>query len=208
MEGHRLQRRIAPRFVVGGEDGSVHTDEQVVVGLLEERVMPVQVVRHKDYTHSTETHHGAIQIGDHHKGDHLALYVPMIHLLTQTFHSLEESIDTLVLHLQSSGDADEQGVGGNYPTQLLSGYAQQRLACLGTTLVEGLTHGYEVGFKAIRGNDVHRFVQQLGTLACRDLAHRREAVGPVGSLFLYGVLADHIQFLGHLIAVVTREIVV
>ena len=50
-ECHRFERRIAPRFVVGGEYRDVHTDEQFVVILVEDAVGLVQVGRHEDHLH-------------------------------------------------------------------------------------------------------------------------------------------------------------
>ena len=55
-------------------------------------------------------------------------------------------------------------------------------------------------FEAVRGHYIHRFVQQLLTLASRQVAHRSEAVTQVGCFLLSRVLADHIQFLSHLVA--------
>ncbi len=50
-EGHRLQRGVAPRFVVGGEYRDVHADEQLVVVLVEDAVGLVQIGRNEDHLH-------------------------------------------------------------------------------------------------------------------------------------------------------------
>ncbi len=48
-EGHRLERRVAPRLVVGGVDRDVHAHQQFVVVLVEDAVVAVQVGRHEDH---------------------------------------------------------------------------------------------------------------------------------------------------------------
>ena len=50
-EGHRLQRGVSPRFVIGGEDRDVHADEQFVVVLVEDAVGLVEVGRYEDHLH-------------------------------------------------------------------------------------------------------------------------------------------------------------
>ena len=50
-EGDRLERRVPPRLVVGGEDRQVHAREQFVVVLVEDAVGPVEVGRHEDHLH-------------------------------------------------------------------------------------------------------------------------------------------------------------
>ena len=60
VEGAGLQRRVTPWLVVRREDRHIHTDEQVVVGLAEKRVVPVEVIGHKDHTHIAVAHGRAI----------------------------------------------------------------------------------------------------------------------------------------------------
>ncbi len=50
-EGHRLQRGVAPRLVVGGEYRDVHADEQLVVVLVEDAVGLVQIGRNENHLH-------------------------------------------------------------------------------------------------------------------------------------------------------------
>ena len=50
-KGEALERRIAPRLVVGWEYGSVKTYEQVVVAHIEYAVRAVQIRRHEIYFH-------------------------------------------------------------------------------------------------------------------------------------------------------------
>ena len=51
-------------------------------------------------------------------------------------------------------------------------------------------------------------VEEFHTLAGGDIAHGGEAVNVVSRLSLYGVLALHVQLIGHLVAVIGKEIVV
>ena len=50
-EGHRFERRVSPRFVVGGEYGHVHAHQQLVVILVEDAVGLVEVGRNEDHLH-------------------------------------------------------------------------------------------------------------------------------------------------------------
>ena len=50
-EGHRLQRGVAPRLVVGGENRDVHAHEQFVVILVEDAVGLVEVRGDEDHLH-------------------------------------------------------------------------------------------------------------------------------------------------------------
>ena len=50
-KSHRFQRRISPRFVVGGENRHVHARQQLVIGLVEDAVRTVQVGRNEDHAH-------------------------------------------------------------------------------------------------------------------------------------------------------------
>ena len=66
-EGHRLQRRIAPRLVVGGEDGHVHAHQQFVIVLVEDAVGLVQIGRHEehpDFRVGSREHAAAQRIDD------------------------------------------------------------------------------------------------------------------------------------------------
>ena len=47
-KGHALERRVAPRLVVGGVERGVHADEEVVVRRVEDPVAAVEVAGHED----------------------------------------------------------------------------------------------------------------------------------------------------------------
>ena len=47
-KGHALERRVAPRLVVGGVERGVHTDEEVVVRRVEDPVAAVEVAGYED----------------------------------------------------------------------------------------------------------------------------------------------------------------
>ena len=50
-EGDAFHRRIAPRFVVGGEHRDIESDQQVVVGKVEHSVFAVQVAGKENHLH-------------------------------------------------------------------------------------------------------------------------------------------------------------
>ena len=84
MESTGLEWGITPRLVVGGEDGDIHADQQVVIGLAKQRVMSVEIVRYKHGTHFAFARRGTIQIRDHYKRNHLAVgTIAMVDLLRQ-----------------------------------------------------------------------------------------------------------------------------
>ena len=72
----------------------------------------------------------------------------------------------------------------------------------------GFAYRNKVRLKSVGRDYIRLFVKQLLALACSQVAHRSEAVGIVCGLLLGGVLADHVQLVSHLIAVIVIELIV
>ena len=121
---------------------------------------------------------------------------------------MQEHINTFVLPFLPAGDTDIHRVFRHHAAQLLLRHLRQCLAGCSTVRAKCLPFRHEVRLKPIRRNDVHGLIQQLLALPRRQVAHRREAVGEMCRLLLRRVLAHHVQFLRHLVAVVVLEIVI
>ena len=209
MERTTLQRGIAPGFIIGRENGHIQTQQQIVVFHFEQRILSVQVIRYEHRTHLAFARRSTIQVRNHDEGHHLFLrLVAMVYLLRQLIQGHREHIDSFVFHLQPSRYTYEQCVLRHYPAEQLSRHTMQGFARLGSFLIKILALRHIGRFKTVRRHDIYRFIQQLLALPRRDITHRCEAVCPMRRLFLHRMLGHHIQFVRHLISVVSLEIIV
>ena len=96
----------------------------------------------------------------------------------------------------------------NDTSQFLSCHLTQSGTSLSAFDFEVFSFRHISRFETIGRNDIHRFVQELFTLAGCDVTYGSEAVCPMGCLFLHRVLRHHIQFLRHLVSIVVLEIVI
>ena len=79
--------------------------------------------------------------------------------------------------------------------------------CLALAL-ELCSLGYEISLKTIGQDGMALLVHQFLAFVCGNVADGREAVNTVSGFALKAVLGLHVQFLGHLGAVVGPKIVV
>ena len=84
----------------------------------------------------------------------------------------------------------------------------KRLASCLASNVKCFAFRYESLLKTIRGNNIYRFVKQLFAFSSGDLTNGSEAVGLVRCGFFNRMLADHIELLSHLVAVIALEVVI
>ena len=139
------------------------------------------------------------------EGHHLLFQVTVTE---QTVHRLHEHVDTLVTELIAARRRYDQRVVVEFLTQQGTGHLQH-LPPGGITLTGELRGSrHEAVVEAIRQHHVRALVQQFLTLLRRDVAHRREAVHIVSRLLLYRVFALHVQLLGHLVTIISKQIVV
>ena len=209
MESNALKRRVPPWFIVTREDGGIQPDEQIIIRQVEHAVVAVEVRRDEDDTDIADGVVGFVEVGNHDEGKdllRLGLGGRDGHV-TQTLHGGDEDINAFVFPLQPSCDADEK-VGGRSLCATRLGVGEKGFAGTFARSGEGIASGYEVVLEAVGRDDVHGLVEELFALARGEVADGGEAVAIVrGSLF-GGVLADHIEFSRHLVAVVAIEIVV
>ena len=139
------------------------------------------------------------------KGQDLLLQVT---IAQQAVHRLYEDVDTLVAELIASRCRYDDRIIVQILAQQGIGHLQHTLACCLAFLIKGSSLGHKTVVETIWQDHIHGFVEQFHTLIGCDIAHRREAVNIPGCLLLYGVLRLHIQLLGHLVTIISKQIVV
>ncbi len=139
------------------------------------------------------------------KRHHVALQARVV---AQEVYGVDEHVDALVAELVAPAGRHDEGAVVEVLAGQLVGYQEQLLARRLALAGERRALRHEVVLEPVGQHHVDRLVEQLFALAGGDLAHRGEAVDVFRRLALYGVLALHVELGGHLVAVVSLEIVV
>ena len=69
-----------------------------------------------------------------------------------------------------------------------------------------MAFGHKVGLETVGGHYVGDFFEQLSTFGSRHVAYRSKGMRKMGGLTLDRMLGFHVQFFGHLRAIVTEQV--
>ena len=129
-------------------------------------------------------------------------------ILVEAAQGLDEEVDALVLEFVTAAVDHHQAVG-------VEGLAAQSPGNFQDLGSGGFAFFLEGGFilpkgmvDAILRHHIGLAVEELLTLLCRDVAHRREGVGILGRLLLHRLLRDHVKLHGHHRRQVSFQVVV
>ena len=93
-------------------------------------------------------------------------------------------------------------------TQKLIGHIQHQCTRTFALTGESASLRNEIVLETVHQYYIGGFIKQFLTLVVGDFAHRRKAVDVMRSLLFNRVLRLHIQLLCHLIAVISKQIVI
>ena len=126
----------------------------------------------------------------------------------QSVHGLYVDIDTLVTELVTTACGNYQGVVVQVSTHQRVSHFEQTLSCSLAFLGELSTFRHKVVLETVGQNHIYGLVEQFLTLVGSYVADGCKTVNIFRSLLFNGMFALHIELTGHLVAVVSKEIVV
>ena len=125
----------------------------------------------------------------------------------EAIECLDEHVDALVAELIAARGTDDESIVRKLAASEGVGKAKNRLArCLAHSC-ELSALGHEIVLEAIGQYNVNG-LDKLLTLCGSDVGNGGEAINIVSGLLLYGVLRLHVEFLCHLVAIVSPEVVI
>ena len=133
----------------------------------------------------------------------LQIFVPV-----QAVQRFQKHVDSFVLKFIASAGTDNQRIIAHIGSKKFIGHVQHQRTGTFAFTGEGRSLRYEIVLEAIHQHYVCCLIQQLFTLVISDFAYCRKAVDMMCGLLLNRVLRLHIQFLGHLVTIIGKQIII
>ena len=126
-----------------------------------------------------------------------------LYVVTQAAHRFQEHIYALVAELVPAAGGQDYGLIAPLCSEQFVGHVEDAASCLLAGALKLIGSRQESVLKTVHGNNVRGLVKQLCALTGGNVTHRGEAIHLMRGLLLNGVLGLHVEFLCHLVTVVT-----